>query len=256
VDPHVESLVYRLKTSEAVAFVDPPPLDYEDDAFTGRLESGRLTMTMKEHHASAESARKRVSAFLRAWELDLALRQRRPEISFEYDTATVIDRNPPPPGSRVIEVAGTAIGIASVAARLTVGRRQYPVPPSNFAASPDVETLWGRYAGYLDGREPISSMANFCLSLVEQKGSGRKGAAKMLGIQFAILHTLGGLTATKGDEQTARKVPRMGFTPYSAKEVEWIEAAVCSIIRRLGEVAAGSNLHPTLTMADLPALKI
>jgi hypothetical protein len=99
-------------------------------------------------------------------------------------------------------------------------------------------------------------MANFCLSLVEQRGSGRRGASKMLGIEFAILHTLGGLTATKGDEQTARKVPRSGFTPYNAQEVEWMEAAVCSIIRRLGEVAAGSDLHSTLTMADLPALKI
>ena len=128
-DPHVESLIYSLKTSETLTFLDPPPLDHETDAFTARLDSGRLTLTMKEHHASAESARKRVAPFLRAWELDIALRHRRQEISFEFQSAAVIDRNPPPPGSHVIEVAAGAIATASAVARLTVGRRLYPAVP-------------------------------------------------------------------------------------------------------------------------------
>lgn len=97
-------------------------------------------------------------------------------------------------------------------------------------------------------------MANFCLSLVEI-GSGRRGAAKRLGIEFAVLNKLGELAATKGDEKTARKVPRTGFTAYTAEEVAWMEATVRSIIRRLGELAAGADLRPTLTIADLPALK-
>ena len=81
--------------------------------------------------------------------------------------------------------------------------------------SPDVETLWRRYEGYLEGKEPISSMANFCLTLVKQRGSGRKGAAKLLGIAFDVLRKLDELAATKGDEKTARKVPRGGFTSYT-----------------------------------------
>jgi hypothetical protein len=61
-------------------------LDHESDAFTARLESGRLTVTMKEHHHSVDSARQRVNPFPRAWELDIALRQGRQEISFEPES--------------------------------------------------------------------------------------------------------------------------------------------------------------------------
>ena len=35
-DPHVESLVHRLKTGETVDFANPPPLDHETDGFTLR----------------------------------------------------------------------------------------------------------------------------------------------------------------------------------------------------------------------------
>jgi hypothetical protein len=121
--------------------------------------------------------------------------------------------------------------------------------------SPDVETLWRRYEGYLEGKEPISSMANFCLTLVKQRGSGRKGAAKLLGIAFDVLRKLDELAATKGDEKTARKVPRGGFTSYTPREVRWMEAAVRAIIRRLGELPAGRDGQPTVTIADLPALR-
>jgi hypothetical protein len=95
-------------------------------------------------------------------------------------------------------------------------------------------------------------MANFCLTVVERQGKGRRGAANLLGIEFPVLKKLGELTATKGDEKTARKVPPTGFNPYIASEVEWMEAAVCAIIRRLGEWAARATLHPPLTMAESP----
>lgn len=254
-DPHVEFLIYELKTSDTIDFANPPPLAHETEGLSLRLESGRLTVTMKEHHGSVESARREVDPFLRAWELDVALRYRRQEITFEYVAARVIDRKPPSPGApQVIALAGIVSLEMFGTARLTVAHRNYPPPPVGFLVSPDVETLWRRYEGYLNGREPISSMANFCLTLAEYRGGSRKGAAMFLGVEFAVLSKLGELASTKGDELTARKVPTAGFTPYTVLEVRWMEAATRVIIRRFGERQAGAALYPKTTMLDLPPL--
>lgn len=50
---------------------------------------------------------------------------------------------------------------AVVSAELLVTLHKYPDPPKLFILTPDVETLWHRYEGYLQGKEPLSSMAYF-----------------------------------------------------------------------------------------------
>jgi hypothetical protein len=67
-DPHVESLIYRMKADPLfVTFDHPPPLEHEAEAFRPRLEDGVLKVAMKEHHATRESARTRVEDFLTDW---------------------------------------------------------------------------------------------------------------------------------------------------------------------------------------------
>jgi hypothetical protein len=67
-DPHVESLCYRLTIDETHGrFENPPPLEHETAAYRMRLEDGVLTVEMKEHHATVESAKERVDNALRAW---------------------------------------------------------------------------------------------------------------------------------------------------------------------------------------------
>jgi len=97
-DPHVVELRYRLVLSGDDEFRDPPPVERERDAFSVRSAGGLLTVTMKEHHSTIDSAPARVGSLLQSWEISAALQSRRRQVSFEYEDADVIDRDPPPPG--------------------------------------------------------------------------------------------------------------------------------------------------------------
>ncbi len=85
-DPHVECLSYRLTVDETYGrFENPSPLEHETDVYRMRLEGGVLTVEMKEHHATVESAKERVENDLRAWELDAALSRDHTWLRFDYD---------------------------------------------------------------------------------------------------------------------------------------------------------------------------
>ena len=61
-DPHVVALYYRMLTDESVSFTDPPPVEWETDAFRARLQDGVARFELIEHYPSAEAARERVEA--------------------------------------------------------------------------------------------------------------------------------------------------------------------------------------------------
>jgi hypothetical protein len=254
-DPHVVSLRYRLEPSKNVTFDNPQPVQSEPDECRLRLENGVLTLEMKEHFASADDAKEVVEEFLRAWEIDVALRFGSPEIHFIFEDAEVIDRDPPLPGSSKT-LHASAISAAAVIGSLTVRvtRREYPEPPTLFRVSRDVETLWQRYQGYVDGREPLPSMAFFCLSVIEANARGRTQAARKYGIHEDILKRLGELTSARGDEKTARKFAGYStHSPLTQVEIAWVESAVKAIIRRLGEYSSTTSL-PEIHMCNLPNL--
>jgi hypothetical protein len=71
--PHVAGLWYRLKADELVDFSNPQPVERHTNAFYLRLEETVLTVWMKEHHATENSARERVERYLRSWEISAAL---------------------------------------------------------------------------------------------------------------------------------------------------------------------------------------
>lgn len=98
-----------------------------------------------------------------------------------------------------------------------------------------------------------SRLAYFCLTVLELHG-GRSGAAARFGISSRLLDTLGRLATETGDESTARKALADLRLPTPA-ETQWLEAAVQTLIRRVGEVAASPNASATqITLADLPQL--
>jgi hypothetical protein len=256
-DPHVAKLRYRLVTAETVSFDQAPPVEREAEAFRMRLADDIVTFEMVEHHASEESARTCVQPYLRAWELDAALRFGHREIGFEFRDADVIDRDPPPPGTAQVICPKPAVATATVGeVTLHFTRREYPEPPEGFVVSADVETMWHRYLGYLEGREPFISMAYFCLTVLEWSAGGRPEAAEQFGTDSEVLRTLGRLTSQVGDEETARKFNRQGERrPHTRAEKAWIEAAVKALIRRAGEWASNREApRPQLTMNDLPKL--
>jgi len=255
-DPHVVSLRYRVESAATVTFNNPPALEHESNKFRMRLESGTAIFELKEHLPSIEVARGIVDAFVRAWELDVALNSGRREITFVYENAEVIDRNPPPPGEpRVIQVSGIASGTSFGIATLSVAQREYPPPPRYFTLNPDVETLWHRFEGYTQGREPLLAMAYFCLTLLEAQAGSRKKTEKAYRIHYAVLSKLGELTTNKGDKETARKTKdAKTFVPLTKIEIRWIEAALKAIIRRVGEIDTTPSAS-IITMDDLPKLQ-
>jgi hypothetical protein len=213
---------------------------------------------MREHFPAVKEARRVVEDFLRSWEIKTALELGRGEIRFQFEDSHVIDRNPPPPGSpKVVKLSGTVVMTSNLSAILHVTRRKYPDPPTVFTVTPDVETLWQRYNNYLDEKEPLPSMAYFCLTLIENKAgrkNKRKLAEKLFRIEKPILDRLGDLTANKGNAETARKFSEKGsITELNEKEKKWIEAVVKIFIQRMGELA---NIQTAkfITMTDLPKI--
>lgn len=256
-DPHVVALTYRLVHGTQVEFKDPPPVEWETDAFRLRLEGGLARAEMIEHYASVQEARGRVQSFLRAWEMWGALTKGWPEaVQFEFEGAEVVDRRPPLPGApREVSLEAGAYHVAGMSATLIVGRKAYPEPPQGFAISPDVETMWMRYEAYKEGREPLASMAYVCLTLLEVSAGGREKAASQYGISRKVLDTLARLSTEVGGERTIRKFTSHAPRPHTAAEEAWALAAIRAMIRRAGEWAANLGVPlPVITMADLPPL--
>lgn len=266
-DPHVEELIYHIETGDKLAFQDPPPIKDETDAFRMILNEGVATFSMKEHHATEESARQAVEGYLRAWELDVALQYDSPELRFVFDRPNVIDRDPPPPPPpgtpRTVQLEGLASSESVGFAEVIVHKRQYPRPPSDFEADTDATTMWEQYERYKQGRDRLLPMAYSCLTRLEYRarnsparGNKRMKTASMYRIDYEVLHRLGDLTNTLGDEVEARKLtPQSQLRAPTAQEVRWIEATLRLLIRRAGQYAADPHREwPQLTIGDLPEL--
>jgi hypothetical protein len=253
-DPHVVALRYRLETDETTSYNHPPPIGAETDAFSLHLADNVLTITLAKHVSSVELARTEVEELLRSWELDVALRLGPGELHFVFTDAEVVDRNPLIDGVRMIEFSSSVVITKGMSAKVHVSRSKYPAPPTRFRVSPDVETMWQRYQGYREGREPLLSMAYFCFTLIRARANTLKEAADRIAIDQKILKKLSEITSTGGDKSTARKLSRESkHQALTAAETKWIEVAVTTIIRRLGE-ADPHNPLPTISINDLPPL--
>lgn len=224
-DPHVVSLAYRLSLSDQVEFRNPPPVDINTPDFAGRLADGILTLEPKTHFSTVEDVRPLSDAFVRAWEIAADLTYNWPVFRFAFDGASISDAS-----TDVVVSTHTSFADAATRFNLKVGGDRYPTPPSSYQITPEIEAIWKRYIGYLQRREPLLTMAYFCLTLLER--GNRHAAAKKHSIEIDILNTLGELTSTRGDQVTARKMIAR-TTPLSPEEQRWVEAAMRAIIQHL-----------------------
>jgi hypothetical protein len=257
---HVESLTYKIETDEGLSYYQPPPLDISNQQWDGRLEKDTLTCKMKISLPTADDARKVVDPFLRAWEIDVSLKlNRRSSIRFIYVDAKIVDLDPPQNGSITIYPQGILSSVKFGMPKISITMHKYPEPPYNFIVSPDVEKLWYRYGMYLDRKEPLITMAYFCLTFIENKyGKGEKGKLKRkhtadtLKINLKVLNKLGELTSIRGSTETARKITSENvLSPLIGKEIRWIETLLKIIIYRLGQDVSSIA---SIEMKDLPAL--
>jgi len=248
-DPHVEWLEYELKAGWV--FDNPPPLRWQTPVFEANLSNALFRAELHTHFETVEQARAAIEPFLQTWEIDVALTYGQREITFSFKQAHLVDRNPPPPGSIITGIA-TATSHGSVSGAGTVTVRRYPELPANFSAVPDVLSLWTRYEGFKNGREPLPAMAYFCFTLINSRYGSIDAASAALAVDRAVLRKLSELSTNRGEVSTARKMTS-DLRPFVGAEALWLDAAIRALIRRVGEIASGHS-PLQLTMTQLPQL--
>ena len=250
IDPHVEALSYFIKHFDRIDYAGAEPLEYQKPTYTVRIAAGRADITMKTHHATADSAREEVEPFLRAWELTAALELGPGQFEFVYHQPKIVDRASTLQPFLVVAVASCAIETINP----HIQRLKYPDPPSpDVAVDEAVTKMFERFKRYRFCQTTLGDAANFCLTVLTSKAGGRKCAAARYSIQKKVLDKLGELAANKGGNE-ARKANGT-VADFTATERDWLEKTIHCLIRRAAEIAGDhSTCLPQITMADLPPL--
>lgn len=260
-DPHVEFLRYKVRHHEGVEYKRAGRFEHDAEGFQILVEDGAATFFMKEHYPTEEIARMAVAPFIEEWSISVALEDNnRPhEFDLDFESAHVIDRDPPKPGeATVIELDVAKFSITGQPVNLLIGKASYPAPPAVFKVSTALRVMYHRYEGQLNGREPLPAFAYYVLTEVErlfvaQRNKPRHAAAQALNVDRAVLGMLGNLSSKKGGT-IARKAEGRDkeLTP---NERAWILAAVRSLMRRIGEYESTDHYQGRpLTLAELPTL--
>jgi hypothetical protein len=181
-DPHVEALHYTLVPTEQVTFAESvQPVEREQPGFALQLADGELIVTMHDHYANEADARRAVERYLHVWSVYAALVANPVEFEFEFVRSHVVDRDPPPPGAvQFLDMPVIASVTTVWSPTLQIPLRAYPDPPDAFTLDPDTETLWTRWQAYVEGREPLGSMAYFCLTVLDLGGRSTASTSSSL----------------------------------------------------------------------------
>lgn len=251
-DPHVVKLFYNvvpLKTpTTEVDYSKAKRLEYDNHAdFTVQVEARVATFTMKTHFASVSDAKNVVQRFIDTWELDIGLKYQPGYVTFRYRTAEVIDRDPPEHRTYEYTMKGGVQLGGSADVKYYPG--EFPSPPETIVSTPETERMFFRYGLFFAGKEPLLSMAYYCLTELEEKIEPRKprktGSSKRnrigqeLGIDPEVLNRVGELSSEYEDDEVGRKAGTK--KKLSESERRWLKKAVMLLIRRLAEHERNPN---------------
>ena len=256
-DPHVVALTYKVRHGSDFDYSSAKSLCALTGEVDLRLENGKARFVMRGHHTTEKEARDAIDDYIKAWELAAALEYGPNAFRLEFDCAEIEDRNPTP-GVTTLHFKPLRVAVALGTPRIVTKPPTYPAPPSKgLARSPDVESMYRRFVGYFEGSEPLTSMAYFCLTVLETstvKCRGRrKAAATKYGIDEQVLKNLGRLCSAKGGAG-ARKAEGVDHE-LSSHERHFLHMAVRAIIRRAAEVAHDPRAPLTpVTLRDLPTI--
>jgi hypothetical protein len=261
----VRALGYEVLWAPDVDYENAPPIHVDTRDFAFELSGRQLRAIAKREYASVDDARMRVEESLRGWEVVIGLEEHPGAVRFKFERAEIDEyTTDTESGTRLREAKVWIETSADLCASGHVSRGKYPGPGEAFSVDEVVEALYARYSRYQEGREPLASMAYFCLTVLEkgvgnqetEAGGQRTAAAKRYGIATDVLRHLGDIASNRGSAGEARKAPEgLAFVPLDAQERTWVVAVVRSIIRRAGEIAAspGACLEE-IRMESLPSL--
>lgn len=255
-DPHVVALVYRIEHDDSIDYTKAEPFRCDEQDFRLEVEDEIARFKMHEHFPTIEAAHESLTEYLRAWEFDAQLKHGPGafQLVLDRNKSELIDRKPTPGR---ISLRGIVTSHATSSVGIQIQPPAYPKPPSDIKLNLDAETMHDRYMGYRKGREPLASMANFCLTFLEystgKKSKKRKAAAEKYNIAKGVLNKIGGLADTKGGKE-ARKGKGIG-EDFSAAERNFLEHAVKAIVRRMAESPSSGGMLPVISMSDMPSLE-
>lgn len=242
-DPHVVALIYDIEHDASVDYQEAEPFIREEPAFRLEVKDRRARFELKGHYAEESAARESIKEYIRVWEFDACLNSGSDSFKLRFDEPEIEDRNPPP-GVACGRVSIRA-GVPAISVLATRRVRKYPSPPLELAVSPDVQTMYDRYMNYRQGREPLSGMAYFCLTVLENSAGRRKEAARKYQIAKGVLGKIGYLCSEKGGSE-ARKAE--GITKeLTQEERRFLDRAIKKIIRRGAEKAC----NPTAELKEI-----
>ena len=270
-DPHVVALIYRVEHDNTVNYEKAEPLVVEEKAFRLKVKDKKASFFLKDHYAEEAEARESIEEYIRNWEFAACLQGGPDSFRLNYERPEIVDRNPqtPPPGAVELYLTPVIFPPASIAVSVSRVATSYPSPPADVSVTPDVKTMYDRYLGYRRGREPLTGMAYFCVTILEWmakeeigrhknrkiKKKGRDAAAEYFQISSSVLNRIGKLSTERGGPSEARK--REGVKQdLTGNERRFLDEAIKKIVRRVAEKAkAGKRELTKMTMCDLPPCK-
>ena len=264
-DPHVAALIYKIEHGQSVDYRKAQPMDHEETDFSVKVADQQVRFEFKKHYAAEDVARRAIEGCIRAWEFGAGLKNGPDYFKLKFDYAQIEDRKPTP-GVVMVHARPARFEVTVGKATCVVSPGCYPPPQSVMLITPDVQTMYDRYMGYRQGREPLTTMAYFCLTILERstkknQRSGRrrsrrawtprKVAAKKYGIKVEVLKKIGCLSSKKGGQQ-ARKASGTNNN-LTAQDRRFLEEAIKAIIRRAAEEAHAPNSDfPEITLSAFP----
>ena len=117
-----------------------------------------------------------------------------------------------------------------------------------------------RYEMYLDGREPLLSMANACMTCLEGSTGAtskvREAFCQTYHIDRSVREKLGAIVSERGGPDEARKLGGSATkTSLTNQEKQWVEACVKALIRRKAEYDADPTTPlKQITLSDFVPL--
>ena len=263
-DPHVESLVYRIRHDGTVYYGGSDPAAYERPAFNIQIADEEVRFTMRAHFTTEDAARQGVEPFIKTWEFETALREGRNTFTLVFRNAHIVDRKPYPPNSgprdrerRALHVSATfdggLDGTLSAAVQLQPSAPHPPPPCNNVEVTSTVQQMSDRYLNFREGKEPLPALAYFCLTCLEACAGDRPKAAAKFAVDKKVLVGIARLTAEKGGLHARKAQGRSDA--LTDDEESFLKAAVPALIRRIAQVACDPKVKlPTIALSDLPPM--